>query len=337
MEPVLSIIVPVYNREQFLERCVRSIEASTLQNIEIILVDDGSVDHSGALCDKLAEEDNRIFVIHQQNAGVSAARNRGLEKARGKYFAFVDSDDYIEPDMYDKMIAAMEEHDADMVCCGISKEFEKESGKVEKLSNGHIDVYADAVHALKLLISPSLSDSISLTVGNKMGKRDILTKSGVFFDENLYECEDGTFWCDYIVTIKKAVILNDIFYHYIINGKSVSGNWSIGKSKLSNLIAWEHIIHKCKAMSEQLVPVAELRYQMCLRKMIFEAYCAYGSGREIKNLLPQLNRYRMQLYKTKEISLSRKVYYIGCGVIVEYNLGQMVAVLWKRVKEAFKK
>ena len=71
--------------------------------------------------------------------------------------------------------------------------------------------------------------------------------------------------------------------------------------------------------------------------MIFEAYCAYGSGREIKNLLPQLNRYRMQLYKTKEISLSRKVYYIGCGVIVEYNLGQMVAVLWKRVKEAFKK
>ena len=179
MEPVLSVIIPVYNREKFLERCVKSVAGSSLQNIEIILIDDGSVDHSGALCDELAEEDERIIVIHQQNAGVSAARNRGLEKARGKYFAFVDSDDYIEPEMYEKMIAAMEDHDADMVCCGISKEFEKESGRVEKLSHEHIGTCLDAVHTLKLLIKPSTATSISLIPGNKMGKRDVQIENRV--------------------------------------------------------------------------------------------------------------------------------------------------------------
>lgn len=337
MEPVLSVIIPVYNREKFVERCVKSVAASSLKNIEIILIDDGSVDNSSVLCDKMAKEDSRVFVIHQQNMGVSAARNRGLEKAQGKYFAFVDSDDYIEPDMYEKMVTAMEENDADMVCCGISKEYVEDSRRVEMLSHEHIDAYVDAVRALKLLISTSASNSISLTVGNKMGKRDIQIKYGIFFDENLFECEDGTFWCDYIVTIRKAVLLNYIFYHYVIHGKNVSGNWSIGKSKLSNLIAWDHIIQKCRTISESVGSAAELRYQMCLRKMIFEAYYVCGYGSEIKSLLPQLKCYRKQLYQSKELSLSRKIYYFGCGAIVKYNLGHGTAALWKRVKNIFRK
>ncbi len=337
MEPVLSVIIPVYNRESFLERCVKSVAASSLQNIEIILVDDGSTDHSGVLCDKLAEEDKRIIVIHQQNAGVSAARNGGLEKARGKYFAFVDSDDYIEPDMYEKMIAAMEEQDADMVCCGISKEYVDGTGRLEKLSYKHRDSFLDAVCTLKLLIRPSTATGISLIPGNKIGKRDVQIENKVFFDENLYECEDGAFWCDYIVSIRNAVVLNEIFYHYVIHGKNVSRNCSIGKSKLSNLVAWDHIIYKCQGKSERLVPLAELRYQMCLRKMIFEAYCIYGFGSEIEELLPKLKCYRKQLYRSKELSLSRKIYYFGCGIIVKYNLGHGMAMLWKEAKETFRK
>lgn len=339
MEPVLSVIIPVYNRESFLERCVKSVAASSLQNIEIILVDDGSTDHSGALCDKLAEEDKRIIVIHQQNAGVSAARNRGLEKARGKYFAFVDSDDYIEPDMYEKMIAAMEEQDADMVCCGISKEYEAEDGtvRVEKLSHKHIDAYVDAIGALNLLLRVSISNSISTMPANKMGKKSIQIEKHIFFDENLYECEDGVFWCDYIAVIRKVALMNDIFYHYVIHGNNVSKNWDIDKSKLSNLMAWEHIIQKCGTISERLVYMAESRYQIYFRKMIFEVYCAHGSSEEMKNLLPQLKCYRKQLYQSKELSLSKKIYYFGCGIIVKYNLGHGMAVLWKEAKEAFRK
>ena len=337
MEPVLSVIIPIYNRERYLERCVRSVAASSRQDIEIILIDDGSVDHSGALCDRLADEDKRIIVIHQQNAGVSAARNRGLEKAQGKYFAFVDSDDYIEPDMYEKMIAAMEEYDADMVCCGISKDFEVASGRVVTLCHEHIGTCFDAIHTLKLLIKPSPATGISLIPGNKMGKRDVQKENRIFFDENLFECEDAAFWCDYIVSIRNAVHLNNIFYHYVIHDNNVSGNWRIGTSKLSNLIAWDHIIHKCQEKSEQLVSVAELRYQMCLRKMIFEAYCIYGWSSTIVSLLPKLKCYRKQLYQSKELSLSRKIYYFGCGAIVKYNLGNRTAMLWKRTKEILKK
>lgn len=337
MKPVLSIIIPVYNREKFLERCVKSVAASSLQNMEIILIDDGSVDQSGALCDKLAEEDGRILVIHQQNAGVSAARNRGLEKAQGKYFAFVDSDDYIEPDMYEKMIAAMEEEDADMVCCGVSKEYEDRTGRAEKFSHEHVGAYVDAVGGLKLLLSVSGAEGIMFMPGNKMGKRDVQVENRVFFDENLHESEDGVFWGEYIVSIRKIALLNDLFYHYVIHGKNVSRNCSISKSKLSNLNAFANIIQICKAMSEQLVQMAELRYQMCLRKMIFEAYCVYGWSSTIESLLPQLKCYRKQLYRSKELSLSRKIYYFGCGAIVKYNLGNRIAMLWKRAKEIFPK
>ncbi|MCM1426009.1 MAG: glycosyltransferase [Eubacterium sp.] len=337
MKPVLSVIIPVYNRDRFLERCVKSVEASTLKNIEIILIDDGSVDNSGVLCDKLAQEDSRILVIHQQNAGVSAARNRGLERAQGKYFAFVDSDDYIEPDMYEKMIAAMEENNADMVCCGISKEYEIEE-RVEKLSNNHLDAYVDAVGALKLLlaVSWSASNSISTMSANKVGKKCLQVEKQIFFNEELYECEDGAFWCDYIVTIRKAVLLNEVFYHYVIHENNVSANWDINKSKLSNLVAWNHIIQKCAIVSEQLGCIAESRYQIYLRKMIFEVYCIHGSSDALKNLLPQLKRYRKQLYQAKELSFSRKIYYFGCGMIVKYNLGRRTAMLWKRAKETFK-
>ncbi len=317
VEPILSVIIPVYNRENFLERCVKSVMASSLENIEIILIDDGSIDNSGLLCDKFADEDSRIFVIHQQNTGVSVARNRGLEKARGKYFAFVDSDDYIESDMYEKMVAVMEENDADMVCCGFYREYEEENGRVEKYSYKHVDTYVGAVQALKLLLSVSASNSIALISANKIGRKNLQVENNIFFDENLYECEDGVFWCDYITFIRKGILLNDIFYHYVIHDKNISENHWISKSKLSNLTAWMHIMQESKVVSEQLVSMAELRYQMCLRKIIFEAYGVGEYYNSIKKLLPQLKYYRKQLYFSKELPLRRKIYYFGCGVIVK--------------------
>ncbi len=98
---LISVIVPVYNIKEYLERCVRSIMNQTYQNLEILLVDDGSTDGSGKLCEKLAKEDTRIRVFHKENGGSSSARNLGIREARGEYLGFIDSDDYIEPDMYE--------------------------------------------------------------------------------------------------------------------------------------------------------------------------------------------------------------------------------------------
>ena len=104
---LISVIVPIYNIVEYLPRCVNSIRRQTYRNLEIILVDDGSTDNSGALAEKMALEDKRIRVLHKENGGSSSARNLGLSKASGDYIGFVDSDDYIEPEMYERLLAAM--------------------------------------------------------------------------------------------------------------------------------------------------------------------------------------------------------------------------------------
>ena len=113
----LSIIVPVYKVEQYLNRCVDSILNQTYRNIEIVLVDDGSPDRSGEICDRYAKSDERVKVVHKKNGGVSSARNIGFSSSTGEYIGYVDSDDYIAPTMYEDMIDVLEKNDLDIVCC----------------------------------------------------------------------------------------------------------------------------------------------------------------------------------------------------------------------------
>ena len=114
----ISVIIPVYNVEPFLPACLDSVLAQTHRDLEIILVDDGSADSSGAICDRYAGMDPRIRVIHQENGGVSLARNRGLELATGELISFIDSDDTLEPDMYEQLVHHMQTHGADISHCG---------------------------------------------------------------------------------------------------------------------------------------------------------------------------------------------------------------------------
>lgn len=114
----ISIIVPVYNRENCIEKCIDSICNQTYDNVEIIIVDDGSTDNSGKICDSYGEKDHRIHVLHQENQGVSAARNAGIHKATGKYIQFVDSDDTVVQTMCEKLIKRQKETDAELIICG---------------------------------------------------------------------------------------------------------------------------------------------------------------------------------------------------------------------------
>lgn len=119
----ISVIVPIYNSEKFLSECVDSILGQTYPDLEVLLIDDGSPDNCPVLCDDYARQDDRVRVIHQKNAGVAAARNTGLDAATGDYITFVDSDDYIDADMYETMMAVAEKHDCDVVMCDCVKEF----------------------------------------------------------------------------------------------------------------------------------------------------------------------------------------------------------------------
>ena len=125
MEKLISVIIPVYNVVNYFDRCINSIINQTFKNLEIIIVDDGSTDGSSEACDKIAKIDNRIKVIHQINMGLSAARNAGLNIATGEYIAFVDSDDYLHPRMYEILYKEMTKNEVDMVICEFN-EFEEE-------------------------------------------------------------------------------------------------------------------------------------------------------------------------------------------------------------------
>lgn len=116
--PLISVIVPVYKVEAFLPRCVDSLLAQTYANLEIILVDDGSPDNCGVICDDFSQKDSRVCCIHKENGGLSSARNAGLEIARGEYIAFLDSDDWIEPEAYETMLGLARKYDVKMVCAG---------------------------------------------------------------------------------------------------------------------------------------------------------------------------------------------------------------------------
>lgn len=178
MEKLISVIVPVYNVEKYIHRCVDSILAQTYTNLEIILVDDGSPDNCPAICDEYAKKDSRIKVIHKENSGLSSARNAGLDIATGDYIGFIDSDDYIASDMYKKLYKSIIENDSDMAICNY--EFVNEQGKSlnnnmpvpngvysakEALAFLQIDNYGAFVSACNRLFSKNLFDNFRFPIG----------------------------------------------------------------------------------------------------------------------------------------------------------------------------
>lgn len=188
--PEISVIVPIYKAESTIERCVDSLRKQTFSDIEIILVDDGSPDRSGSLCDEFAREDPRIRVIHQKNGGVSSARNAGLDIASGKYLMFCDSDDYVAPEWCRWMYEAMEIGGIHMAVCTVAT-----------VSDGNMLQTAQVLP--KRFIDPSeFLDMVSCVrineLWNKVFRTDVIKRYGLHFDSRLSRCEDVLFVLEYL-------------------------------------------------------------------------------------------------------------------------------------------
>ena len=141
MQPLVSVIVPIYNVEKYLNRCVDSILVQTYKNLEIILVDDGSTDNSGEICDEYSSKYNNITVIHKENQGLTLARKRGIDAAKGEYIAFVDSDDWIEADMIENLINGIKKSNAEIAAIGYFEDYNKNSVPIgQKAENGFYDI-----------------------------------------------------------------------------------------------------------------------------------------------------------------------------------------------------
>ena len=168
---LISVIVPVYNVEKYIEKCIDSISKQTYRNLEIILIDDGSTDNSGQICDEYLKMDSRIQVYHKKNGGLSSARNAGLRVARGEWVGFVDSDDYIEPDMYETLLGSMGE-DVDIVCCARKIMYPSEAKKQFKyFCTLNKEMVFSNEEAMRELL---LQKNMSFSVCTKLFRRSLL-------------------------------------------------------------------------------------------------------------------------------------------------------------------
>lgn len=217
--PMVTIIVPVYNTQQYLRRCVESICNQTYRNLEIILVDDGSQDSSGRICDDYAKKDSRIRVIHQTNGGISAARNAGLDAMsidNDGYVGFIDSDDYVALNMIEKMISAITETEADLCMCRGESVDENEHHIKYSPSIGCAEIVCSGDEMLKRMVEEHLSKYV--VVWNKLIKKKIF--ANLRYKENMQH-EDEYIIHHIFSMCHRVVMIDDVLYQYRVRSGSI--------------------------------------------------------------------------------------------------------------------
>lgn len=212
---LISVIVPVYNVRSYLEKCFESVAGQSYRNLEIILVDDGSTDGSGELCEELARKDSRVRVIHKKNGGLGSARNAGIDAARGEILSFVDSDDWIEPGMYDTLTEIMHRENAQIIACGIKKVSE----------TGEVSYYQDNLEERRVytreeaLIELPKNERLSNSMCNKLFRRE--TIQGLHINEQIFY-EDNPFTPQCFARAEKIAYTAKPFYCYFERTGSIS-------------------------------------------------------------------------------------------------------------------
>lgn len=214
-QPLISVIVPVYNVEPYLDRCVQSIVDQTYTNLEIILVDDGSPDNCPAMCDAWAEKDSRIKVIHKENGGLSDARNAGMAIAAGEYIAFVDSDDWIAPNMYELLYTRMTAEDCDIAACGVEMVWEDETPSRPLTNAGNC--FLDTASAMEALLDESM---LKHPVWYKLYKASLLQD----LPFPVGKCHEDVFWSyQAIARARRVSVCDTPCYYYLQRAGSIMG------------------------------------------------------------------------------------------------------------------
>lgn len=220
---MISIIIPVFNTSAYLDQCLKSVLEQTYTDWECIVVDDGSTDNSGEICDKWAEKDSRFIIVHQKNNGVSAARNRGIEKSRGEYICFIDSDDWVEPDYLNHLQSGIKDSEIDMVVTGSIYETSKP------------EIHAPQQKSI-IRVESEYTKTFIEHVGLFYGPCAILYRSTLIksnhitFPERLSFGEDTTFVFSYLQNVRDIVLAPFADYHYRIS-ESTTLSYRFGEAK----------------------------------------------------------------------------------------------------------
>ena len=237
MNPKVSIIIPIYNAEKHLRRCIDSVLKQDFEDFELILMNDGSRDSSGMICDTYAEKDERVRVVHKENSGVSDTRNQAMTLARGEYLQFLDSDDWITPDATGLLVRMAKEHDCEMVIADFYRVIGERLSPKGKIREDGILSRED--FAMEMMENPA--DFYYGVLWNKLYRRDIIEKNNLCMDKDISWCEDFIFNMEYIRHVKQVYALHVPMYYYVKTpGSLVSQGTSISKT-----IQMKRTVFKC--------------------------------------------------------------------------------------------
>ena len=303
--PKISIIIPVYQVEKYLTKCIESIIKQTFFNFELILIDDGSTDSSGDICDEYARIDNRIIVIHQKNQGVSAARNKGLDIAGGEYIAFVDADDFIEKDTYDFLYKNLQVNQADISICGLYHYYDENNIIYSKTQICNTLSKEDAI---RLVMQ---GDVISVNPVNKLFARNVINK--IRFLNDIAYAEDAYFTIEVLSNSSKIFVDTTPKYYYVHRlGSATTKEFSNNEYQIIDV--YKKIFDLINQNFPDLITVAYRR--------LWGAYkCILG--RIASDTIKNRNKYKKDIYlladvirknifsiiKNSEITLIEKVAY----------------------------
>lgn len=289
----ISIIVPIYNSEKYLEKCIESVLKQEYECYELILIDDGSTDQSGIICDQYAKKDNRIKVIHKNNSGVSDSRNIGIKRATGKYILFLDSDDWIEGNSLDKIYEAINEKELDILIFGYREIYEnKNTSKINSYFNSNDDRFEDVIL--------NISSNIKGFLFNKLIRKSCIE---YYFNESIYVKEDLYFLLQNRENFKRFDIIPDIIYNYRIRDTSVSHVNIKNVKHISELEVDKYIVEKVQS-----------KYSYDYKLLFIEEYFCllFYLGKEDKKYLKKIyeniqQQYYNEVMKFKNINRKIKI------------------------------
>ncbi|TQS74120.1 glycosyltransferase [Ornithinibacillus gellani] len=303
MNPHISIIVPVYNLKSLLPRCVESILAQTFTDFELILVNDGSTDGSGNLCERYAEQDKRIRVIHKENGGVASSRNIGLQAASGAYIGFVDNDDHIHPAMFETLYRQAKTDDADMVICDYIKLLEDEQSMETQVDPNAVVEHFDSTAALQQLYEPNAITYI--VPWNKLYKKHL-------FNDITYEhgfiCDDETVIHQLLYRCRKVSYIQKGLYYYVQRNDSQS-QIVLKKEILQGVYAYKNReVFFRKLKEKNLHQLALLAFEeRFFRFYIFAKSTLPDAQSELKKMKRTFNRSLFFLWLHREMGWRKKI------------------------------
>ena len=298
---MVSVLIPAYNAEKTINRCIDSILCQTYQNIEIIIANDGSTDSTLPILSDYAEKDRRIIICSQPNKGVSAARNMCLKNAKGDYILYVDADDWIEPNMIQRMLELIE--DADFVLC--ESDHAEISEQVEYECNIKIEHWNQKQQMQEFMKHKRMTGML----WNKLIRRSVI--DGVCFNEKTGYGEDAEFLWKIIKKSQKMVVTNEVLYHHVLEDNSIS-HLSFSEKKYSAIPMWEAINENVKKEYPELIKLARERLMCAVVFSLYEAKsCGYKNKNHIIHMRKIARRYIGTFLKSANVSKKFKAYAIA--------------------------